>query len=170
MLEKHIDEALKVLASGFADQKGAAYGFGPKQGTEPDISQVATLEQLDKFHTHSKSIENAFGHLDNLLRQAGPRVLKKTVQSMQISSAKDLVFDGSNSWRKMPVPKRKQLKDVKEKWNSSQQKLIDHGVKDSDANALQHQDADKIDSIDEKHGGPLNSDKDIETFQKKNFT
>ena len=105
MLEKHIDEALKVLASGFADQKGAAYGFGPKQGTEPDISQVATLEQLDKFHTHSKSIENAFGHLDNLLRQAGPRVLKKTVQSMQISSTKDLVFDSSSSWQKMPVPK-----------------------------------------------------------------
>ena len=101
-------------------------------------------------HTHSKSIKNAFGHLDNLLRQAGPRVLKKTVQSMQISSTKDLVFDSSNSWQKMPVPKRKQLKDVQEKWKSSQQKLIDHGVKDSDANALQHQDADKIDSINEK--------------------
>ena len=69
---------------------------------------------------------------------------------MQISSTKDLVFDSSNSWQKMPVPKRKQLKDVQEKWKSSQQKLIDHGVKDSDANALQHQDADKIVSIDEK--------------------
>ena len=69
---------------------------------------------------------------------------------MQISSTKDLVFDSSNSWQKMPVPKRKQLKDVQEKWKSSQQKLIDHGVKDSDANALQHQDADKIDSINEK--------------------
>ena len=50
---------------------------------------------------HSKSIENAFGHMDNLLRQTGPQGFDKAIQAMQIAGAKDLVFDASHSWRMM---------------------------------------------------------------------
>ena len=67
----------------------------------------------------------------------------------------------------MPVPKRIQLKDVQEKWKSSQQRLIDHGVKVLDANALQQaQIMTKLIASMKKHGGPLNSDEDIEKLQK----
>ena len=88
-MQAHINEALKVLASGFADQKGSAYGFGPNRNEGPTLTQEASLETLDKFHTHSKAIENAFGHMDNLLRQTGPQGFQKAIQAMQIAAAKD---------------------------------------------------------------------------------
>ena len=165
LLQAHIDDALKILAAGFADQKGSAYGFGPSANSEPTITQELSLQKLDKFHTHSKSIENAFGHMDNLLRQTGAQGFAKAVQSMQIASAKDLVFD---SWRKMPMQMRLRLKDMQLEWNASQQKLLDSGVKDSDVSALQRaQMLTKLIASLKKHDGPLNSDDDINKFLKK---
>ena len=82
LMQAHINDCLKVLAAGFADQKGSAYGFGPDSNNQATITQEASLEKLDKFHTHSKSIENAFGHMDNLLRQTGPQGFEKAIQAM----------------------------------------------------------------------------------------
>ena len=121
---------MKAHAAGFADQKGSAHGFGPSGNSEsPTLLAELSLGKLYQFHMHSKSIENAFGHLDNLLKQSGPQGFEKVVQSMQISSAKDLVFDGKYEWRKMPVQKRKQMKDIQMQWNNQQQNLLNNGVK-----------------------------------------
>ena len=130
LMQAHINEALKVLASGFADQKGSAYGFGPNRNEGPTLTQEASLETLDKFHTHSKAIENAFGHMDNLLRQTGPQGFQKAIQAMQIAAAKDLVFDKSHSWRSTSMSKRKEIKEIQHDWTESQKKLLDNGVKD----------------------------------------
>ena len=93
LMQAHINDCLKVLAAGFVDQKGAADGFGPDSNNQATITQEASLEKLDKFHTHSRSNENAFGHMDNLLRQTGPQGFEKAIQAMQIASAKDIVFN-----------------------------------------------------------------------------
>ena len=61
LMQTHVNESLKILAAGFSDQKGASYGFGPNAGNAPTIAQELSLEKLDKFQTHSKSIENTFG-------------------------------------------------------------------------------------------------------------
>ena len=82
LMQAHIDDCLKVLAAGFVDKKGAAYGFGPDSNNQATITQEASLEKLDKFHTHSKSIKNAFGHMDNLLRQTGLQGFEKAIQAM----------------------------------------------------------------------------------------
>ena len=137
LIKAHINESLKVLAAGFADQKGAAYGFGPNAEIGPTIIQELSLEKLDKFNTHSKSIENAFGHMDNLLRQTGPQGFDKAIQAMQIAGAKDLVFDASHSWRMMDKRTRMAMSELQSDWTESQKKLLDNGVKDSDVNALQ---------------------------------
>ena len=112
LMKAHINKSLKVLAAGFADQKGAAYGFGPKAEIGPTIIQELSLEKLDKFNTHSKSIENAFGHMDNLLRQTGPQGFDKAIQAMQIAGAKDLVFDASHSWRMMDKRTRMAMSEL----------------------------------------------------------
>lgn len=53
LMQAHIDDCLKVLAAGFVDKKGAAYGFGPDSNNQATITQGASLEKLDKFHTRS---------------------------------------------------------------------------------------------------------------------
>ena len=109
LLDHHLEEVLSSFASGFADQKGEAYGFGPNgndgEHTGHILNQGLSLEVLDKFLTHSKPVENAFGHLDQLLHQFGPQGFDKACQTIQISTSKDLVFDGSHQWKKMPVQK-----------------------------------------------------------------
>jgi hypothetical protein len=168
LIQAHINESLKTLAAGFADQKGIAYGFGPNSNNGPAIAQELSLEKLDKFHTHSKSIENAFGHMDNLLRQTGPQGFTKAIQAMQIASAKDLVFDESHSWRYMSMNTKRTLIELQKDWTESQRKLLDSGVKDADVNALQRaQMMTKLITSLKKHDGPLNSDKEIDAFLKK---
>lgn len=165
LMHHHIDASLKTLAQGFADQKGAAYGFGPNCGHGPSLTQELSLEKLDKFHTHSKSIENAFGHMDNLLRQSGPQGFSKAIQAMQIASAKDLVFDESHSWRHMTMSTRTEMRNLQFDWTESQKKLLDSGVKETDVNALQRaQMMTKLIASLKKHDGPLNSDKEIDSF------
>ena len=34
LMQAHINDCLKVLAAGFVDQKGAAYGFGPDSNNQ----------------------------------------------------------------------------------------------------------------------------------------
>ena len=53
LMQAHIDDCLKVLAAGFVDKKGAAYGLGPDSNNQATITQGASLEKLDKFHTRS---------------------------------------------------------------------------------------------------------------------
>ena len=53
LMQAHIDDCLKVLAAGFVDKKGAAYGFGNDSNNQTTITQGASLEKLDKFHTRS---------------------------------------------------------------------------------------------------------------------
>ena len=65
------------------------------------------------FNTHSKSIENALGHLDNLLRQTGPQGFDKAIQAMQIAGAKDLVFDASDFWRMLDKRSRMAMSQLK---------------------------------------------------------
>ena len=168
LMQTHVNESLKILAAGFSDQKGASYGFGPNAGNAPTIAQELSLEKLDKFQTHSKSIENAFGHMDNLLRQTGPQGFSKAIQSMQIASAKELVFDESHSWRSMSMHTRLEIKEIQKDWTESQMKLLDNGVKDSDVNALHRaQVMTKLIASLKKHDGPLNSDSEIDSFLKK---
>ena len=168
LMKAHINESLKVLAAGFADQKGAAYGFGPNAEIGPTIIQELSLEKLDKFNTHSKSIENAFGHMDNLLRQTGPQGFDKAIQAMQIAGAKDLVFDASHSWRMMDKHARIAMSELQSDWTESQKKLLDNGVKDSDVNALQRAQAmTKLFASLKRYDGPLNSDAEIDSFLKK---
>ena len=45
-MQAHINNCLKVLAAGFVDQKGAAYGFGPDSNNQATITQEASLEKL----------------------------------------------------------------------------------------------------------------------------
>jgi hypothetical protein len=135
-LQAHTNVALKILAAGFADQKRSAYGFGPSANLRQKSLKSFQCKNLTKFHTHSKSIENAFGHMDNLLRQTRAQGFAIAVQSMQIASAKDLVFGNNHSWWKMPMQMRLRLKDMQLGWNASQQKLLASGVKDSDVSAL----------------------------------
>ena len=49
LMQAHINDCLKVLAAGFVDQKGAAYGFGPDSNNQATITQEASLEKFDKF-------------------------------------------------------------------------------------------------------------------------
>ena len=168
LMEAHMNEALKLLAAGFSDQKGSAYGFGPNKSAGPAIIQEASLQKLDKFHTHSKAIENAFGHMDNLLKQTGPQGFTKAVQSMQIASCKDLVFGQNHSWRHSSLKITMTMKSLQLKWTEGQQKLLENGVKDSDVHALQRaQMMTKLIASLKKHDGPLNSDKEIDAFLKK---
>ena len=167
LMQAHINDCLKVLAAGFADQKGSAYGLGPDSNNQATITQEASLEKLDKFHTHSKSIENAFGHMDNLLHQTGPQGFEKAIQAMQIASAKDLVFNETHSWRYTTLNKRKQLANIQFDWSESQRKLLDNGVKEADVNALQRAQAmTKLIASLKKHNGPLNSNEEIDAFLK----
>ena len=153
------------IAKGFFDQKGAEYGFGPLAGESPSILSELPLEKLDKFQTHSKSIENAFGHLDNLLSQSGPQGFQKAVQAMQIAGAKDLVFDESHEWRKIPVSKRSEIAEIQKNWTKEQQQLLDSGVKATDVyGLLRARMLTKLLESLKKHGGPLNSDSDIDLF------
>ena len=123
---------------------------------------------MDKFHTHSKAIENAFGHMDNLLKQTGPQGFTKAVQSMQIASCKDLVFGQNHSWRHSSLKITMTMKSLQLKWTEGQQKLLENGVKDSDVHALQRaQMMTKLIASLKKHDGPLNSDKEIDAFLKK---
>ena len=155
LMEAHVNEILKVLAAGFADQKGLA-------------CQEASLDKLDKFHTHSKAIENAFGHMDNLLRQTGPQGFNKAIQAMQIASAKDLVFDESHSWRETTLNLRREMRQIQLEWTESQKKLIDGGVKSADVDGLQRAQAmTKLIASLKKHDGPLNSNEEIDHFLKK---
>ena len=166
LMEAHVNEILKDLAAGFADQKGLAYGFGPECSAEPTICQEASLDKLDKFHTHSKAIENAFGHMDNLLRQTGPQ--GKAIQAMQIASAKDLVFDESHSWRETTLNLRREMRQIQLEWTESQKKLIDGGVKSAVVDGLQRAQAmTKLIASLKKHDGPLNSNEEIDHFLKK---
>ena len=114
---------------------------------------------------HSKSIENAFGHMDNLLRQTG---FDKAIKAMQIDGAKDLVFDRNHSWRMIDKRTRMAMSELQSDWTESQKKLLDNGVKDSDVNALQRAQAmTKLIASLKKHDGPLNSDAEIDSFLKK---
>ena len=100
LMGKHIHSILIDFASGFSDQKGQAYGFGPCSTGEPTIlKQASTIEELDSFLTHSKPIENKFGHMDNLMNTFSPAGFQKACGAMVITGAKDLVFDGAHSWR-----------------------------------------------------------------------
>ena len=167
LMQAHINDCLKVLAAGFVDQKGAADGFGPDSNNQATITQEASLEKLDKFHTHSRSNENAFGHMDNLLRQTGPQGFEKAIQAMQIASAKDLVFNETHSWRYTTLNKRKQLANIQFDWSESQRKLLDNGVKEAEVNALQRAQAmTKLIASLKKHNGPLNSNEEIDAFLK----
>ena len=155
------------MAEGLADHKGSAYGFGPG-GNEPTILQVASLQKLDKSHTYSKAIENAFSHMDNLLKQSGPKGFSKAVQAMQIASCKDLVFDRTHSWRHSALSTTIRMNALQLDWTKSQQKLLENGVKDSDVNALQRaQMMTKLIASLKKHDAPLNSDDGIDAFLKK---
>jgi hypothetical protein len=97
LLSRHIKEVLTLFAQGFAEQEGEAYLFGQEASTEsPEyiLNQGVSLNVLDKFQTHSKSVENAFGSLDMLLNKFGPAGFEKASQIIQITSCEDLLFDG----------------------------------------------------------------------------
>ena len=66
------------------------------------------------------------------------------------------------------MQKRVVVQTVQVDWTESQKKLIDHGVKDSDVNALKRaQMMTKLIESLKKHNGPLNSEEEIDDFLKK---
>ena len=106
--------------------------------------------------------------MDNLLRQSGPQGFQKAIEDMQIASAKDLVFNRSHSWRFTSLGTRQVMKEVQQDWIESQKKLLDHGIKDADAGALQRAQAmTKLFASLKKHDGPLNSNEEVDAFIKK---
>ena len=61
LLNQHLREILALFASGFADQKGEAYGFGPKSGQQQPghvLNQGITLDVqvFNPFKTRGKCI------------------------------------------------------------------------------------------------------------------
>ena len=131
----------------------------------PKMNEGPSLEILDRFVTHSKAIENKFGHMDNLLEHFTPAGFEKACQAMVISGAKDLVFDGSHSWKNITSKQVNEMEVEEVKWTEQQQKLREAGCTDADVIALQRQS--KMTMLIEKlkkHGGPLNSEEELDQF------
>lgn len=172
LLQIHLKDILHSIGEGFAMQKGMAYGFHPDAPTlESNKEHVlnqgpkGNSELLNKFMTHSLPIENAFGHLDLLIRKFGPQGFQKAAQTIQISSAKDLVFDNNFEWKNITVKKRKELQVKQQKWSSDQEKLLEAGVKPHELGPIERSaKMTKLIETLKTHNGPLNSDTEIDQF------
>lgn len=119
LIQASVKDHLMKIAKGFEDQKGSAYGFGEDNDVDhPDhvTQQAPSLEILDRFLTHSKPIENKFGHMDNLLNAFTPYGFEKACQTMVISSAKKLIFDGTHSWKKLSTSIKSDMKVIENNW------------------------------------------------------
>jgi hypothetical protein len=89
-------------------------------------------------------------------------------QALVIAGTKDLVFDGSHSWKNISKEKIQAMKEKEEKWTQEQEKLLDLGVSKSEIHALQR--SSQMVALIEKlklHSGPLNSDAKIDEFLTK---
>ena len=161
-MQAHINDCLKVLAAGFVDQKGAAYGFGPDSNNQATITQEASLEKLDKFHTHLSSLRMLLGTwITNCAKQAHKDLTKQfklcKLHLQRILFLMNPILGGIQHWTKASS----NLIGVK------QRNLLDNGIKEADVYALQRAQAmTKLIASLRKPYGPLNSNEEIDAFLK----
>ena len=91
------------------------------------------------FSDTQKTKRNIYGHMDNLMNIFSPAGFQKACDAMVIAGAKDLVFDGTHSWRKLEREKVKEIRVEENSWSGFQNDLRDSGLSNSDVDALERQ-------------------------------